>query len=49
MKLCPVCEQFRMAGIKGIAIAICGDCLAKTDEERVTLGDMIRKERKDGS
>jgi hypothetical protein len=38
-----------MGAIKGIAIAICPDCLKKIDEERVTLGDMIRKQRKDGS
>ena len=49
MKLCPVCEKFRMWGIKGIAISICDECAVKVNEERVTLGDMIRKERKDGS
>jgi hypothetical protein len=38
-----------MAGIKGIAIAICADCQAKVDEERVTLGDMVRKQRKGDS
>ena len=49
MKLCPVCEKFRVAAIKGIQIAICVDCLAKTDKERVTLGDKIRKPRKEHS
>lgn len=49
MKLCPVCEKFRMAGIKGIAIAICEACDAKVSEERVTLGDMVRKQRKGDS
>ena len=38
-----------MGAIKGIAISICDECLVKIDEERVTLGDMIRKQRKDGS
>jgi hypothetical protein len=49
VKLCPVCEKFRVAAIKGIQIAICVDCLAKTDKERVTLGDKIRKQRKEHS
>jgi glutaredoxin 2 len=46
VKLCPVCEKFRMAGIKGIAIAICGDCLAKVDEERTTITNVGAKKRK---
>jgi hypothetical protein len=46
VNLCPVCEQFSLGAIKGIAIKICGDCLVKVDKERVTLGDMVRKQRK---
>jgi hypothetical protein len=38
-----------MWGIKGIAISICDDCLVKVDEERVTLGDMVRKQQKGDS
>jgi hypothetical protein len=38
-----------MAGIKGIAISICSDCSVRIDEERVTLGVMLLKQRKDGS
>lgn len=46
MKLCPVCEKFRIAGIKGIQIAICGDCLVKVDEERTTITNVGAKKRK---
>jgi hypothetical protein len=49
VKLCPVCEKFRMAGIKGIAVSICEDCSTKVNEERVTLGDMVRKQQKGDS
>lgn len=49
MKLCPVCEKFRMWGIKGIAISICDECAEKVNEERVTLGDMVRKQQKGDS
>jgi hypothetical protein len=38
-----------MAGIKGIAVSICEACEAKVNEERVTLGDMVRKQRKGDS
>lgn len=46
VKLCPVCEKFRIAGIKGIQIAICGDCLVKVDEERATITNVGAKKRK---
>jgi hypothetical protein len=38
-----------MWGIKGIAISICDECAVKIDEERVTLGDMVRKQMKGDS
>lgn len=49
MNLCPVCEKFRMGAIKGIAISTCDDCLEKIDKERVTLGDVVRKQQKGDS
>ena len=49
MNLCPVCEKFRIGPIKGIAISVCDECLVKIDEERVTLGDTVRKQMKGDS
>jgi hypothetical protein len=49
VKLCPVCEKFRMGAIKGISISICDECSVEVDEERVTLGDMVRKQQKGDS
>jgi hypothetical protein len=37
MKLCPMCEKWRVSSYTQKAIAICGKCFALVDNERATI------------
>ena len=49
MKLCPICERWRVSSYKQTTVAICGKCFTVVDSERATIQTLqIARKYKNG-